>query len=244
MKTENLIYGTRAVIEAIQSGKEIERIFIQQSVNNPLMNDLKTLLKKNNIIYQAVPVEKLNRFTRTNHQGVVGFLSSINYFKIEEIIPLIYEAGRVPLVMLLDRITDVRNFGAIARTAECCDVDAIVIPSKGAAQINADAMKTSSGALNRVKVCREHNLKMVIEFLKESGIQIIACTEKTNDVISSIDFTLPTAIIMGSEEDGISPEYLKRCDKKVKIPLKGNISSLNVSVAAGIVLYEVIRQRL
>ncbi|MEO5570021.1 MAG: 23S rRNA (guanosine(2251)-2'-O)-methyltransferase RlmB [Bacteroidia bacterium] len=239
----NLTYGIRPVIEAIQSGKEIERIFIQQGLNNPLMNELKVLLKKNNVVYMAVPVEKLNRLTRSNHQGVVCYLSDITYFKIEEIVPQIFEEGKSPLILILDRITDVRNFGAIARAAECAGADAIVIPSKGAAQINSDAIKTSAGALHRIKVCRENNLKEVIEFLKQSGIAIIACTEKTNDLIYSVDFSSPVAIIMGSEEDGISGEYLKRCDQKVRIPMSGKISSLNVSVATGIILYEVMRQR-
>ena len=207
------------------------------------MNELKTLLKKNNIVYQAVPVEKLNRLTRNNHQGVVCYVSEINYFRIEEIIPQIFEEGRTPLILILDRITDVRNFGAIARAAECAGVDAIVIPSKGAAQINADAVKTSTGALHRIKVCRENNLKDVIEFLKQSGIMIVGCTEKTDDLIYKADFLSPVAIIMGSEEDGISGEYLKRCDQKVKIPMSGKIASLNVSVATGIILYEVMRQR-
>jgi 23S rRNA (guanosine2251-2'-O)-methyltransferase len=221
----------------------MERIFIQQGLNNPLINELKTLLKKNEIIYQAVPVEKLNRLTRSNHQGVVSYISEVIYYKIDDLVPQIFEEGRTPLLLILDRITDVRNFGAIARTAECAGVDAIVIPAKGAAQINSDAVKTSAGALHRIKVCRENNLKDVIEFLKQSGITIIGCTEKTEDIIYSIDSSLPLAIIMGSEEDGISGEYLKRCDMKVKIPMSGKISSLNVSVATGIILYEVMRQR-
>ncbi|HKR05343.1 MAG TPA: 23S rRNA (guanosine(2251)-2'-O)-methyltransferase RlmB [Bacteroidia bacterium] len=243
MTPDSLTYGIRPVIEAIQSGKEIERIFIQQGLNNSLINELKALLKKNNIIYQAVPAEKLNRLTRNNHQGVVCFISEVTYYKIEDVVPQIFEEGKIPLLVMLDRVTDVRNFGAIARTAECAGVDAIVIPSKGAAQINSDAIKTSAGALHRIKVCRENNLKEVIEYLKESGIAVIGCTEKTADTIYTADFSLPVAIIMGSEEDGISGEYLKRCDAKVKIPMAGKISSLNVSVAAGIVLFEAIRQR-
>ncbi len=241
---EHLIYGTRSVIEAVRSGKEFEKIFIQQSLNNPLINELKTLLKENNIIYQAVPVEKLNRLTGKNHQGVVGYISTITYYSVEEIVPAIFEEGKIPLILILDRVTDVRNFGAIARTAECAGVDAMLIPSRGAALINADAMKTSAGALHRIKVCREHNLKNTLEFLKDSGIQVISCTENAPGLIYSADFSLPTAIIVGSEEDGISPEYIKRSDKLVKIPMNGKISSLNVSVATGIVLFEVMRQRL
>ena len=212
-------------------------------MNNPSINELKSLLKKSNTIYQAVPVEKLNRLTKNNHQGVVCFISEVTYYKIEDIVPQIFEDGKSPLLLILDRITDVRNFGAIARSAECAGADAIIIPSKGAAQINSDAIKTSAGALHGIKVCRENNLKDVIEYLKESGISVIACTEKTDDSIYTADFSLPVAIIMGSEEDGISGEYLKRCDKKVKIPMAGKISSLNVSVATGIILFEVLRQR-
>jgi 23S rRNA (guanosine2251-2'-O)-methyltransferase len=241
---EHLIYGTRAVIEAIRSGKEFEKIFIQQSLNNPLINELKTLLKESNIVYQAVPVEKLNRLTGKNHQGVVGYISTIAYYSIEEIVPAIFEEGKTPLILILDRVTDVRNFGAISRTAECAGADAIVIPLRGAALINADAMKTSAGALHRIKVCREHNLKYTIDFLKDSGLQVISSTENAPRLIYSADFSVPTAIIVGSEEDGISPEYLKRSDMLVKIPMSGKISSLNVSVATGIILYEVMRQRL
>lgn len=243
MSEDNLIYGTRAVIEAIQAGKEPEKIFIQQNLSNALMSELKKLLKDHDIVFQLVPVEKLNRLTGKNHQGVVCFLSSIAYHSLEQVIPTVFESGKVPFFLILDRITDVRNFGAIARTAECAGVDAIIIPSRGAAIINADAVKTSAGALLKIKVCRENNLKLVIEFMKQSGIQVVACTEKTNDLIYAADFTAPTALIMGSEEDGVSTEYLKRCDKRVKIPMAGEIASLNVSVAAGIVLYEVIRQR-
>lgn len=243
MSEDNLIYGTRAVIEAIQAGKEPEKIFIQQNLNNALMSELKKLLKDHDIVFQLVPVEKLNRLTGKNHQGVVCFLSNIAYHSLEQVIPTVFESGKIPFFLILDRITDVRNFGAIARTAECAGVDAIIIPSRGAAIINADAVKTSAGALLKIKVCRENNLKLVIEFMKQSGIQVVACTEKTNDLIYAADFTAPTALIMGSEEDGVSTEYLKRCDKRVKIPMAGEIASLNVSVAAGIVLYEVIRQR-
>jgi 23S rRNA (guanosine2251-2'-O)-methyltransferase len=201
------------------------------------------LLKKNNIPYQYVPVEKLNRLTSKNHQGVVGYLSTVTYHKIQQILPTLFEEGKTPLLLILDRITDVRNFGAIARTAACSGVHAIIIPSKGAAQINADAIKTSAGALHTIPVCRENNLKDVIAFLRESGLQVISCTEKTKDVYYSHDYTLPVAIIMGSEEDGISSEYLKASDAHAMIPLMGDIGSLNVSVATGIILYEAVRQR-
>jgi 23S rRNA (guanosine2251-2'-O)-methyltransferase len=201
-------------------------------------------LAAHNVPFQAVPTEKLNRVTRKNHQGVISYISPISYHSIEDVLPSLYEAGKTPLLLILDRVTDVRNFGAIARTAECAGVDAIIIPSRGGALISADAVKTSTGALHKIPVCREDNLKTTIEFLTNSGVQIVGCTEKTDDLLYSVDLTLPTAIIMGSEENGISPEYLKRCDARAKIPMAGTIGSLNVSVSAGILLYEVIRQRL
>lgn len=239
-----MIFGLRPIIEALKAGKELDRLFVQSGLKNELFTELMVLLKKENIAFQYVPVEKLNRLTNKNHQGVVGYISTITYQKIQDVLPLIFEAGKTPLILILDRITDVRNFGAIARTAECSGVDAIVIPSKGAAQINADAMKTSTGALHTIPVCKEDNLKDVIDFLRESGLQVIACTEKTPEMYYQQDYTLPVAIIMGSEENGVSPEYLKAADAHAKIPLLGQISSLNVSVATGIILYEVVRQRL
>lgn len=241
---DNLIYGTRAVIEAVNSGKEFDRIYIQKGINNPLVNELRALLKDNDVLYQQVPVEKLNRIADRNHQGVVAFLSSLEYVKIDSILPELFTMGKVPLLLMLDRITDVRNFGAIARSAACCGVHAIVIPSRGSALINADAIKTSAGALHKLPVCREENLKSTLEYVSESGVQIVACTEKGSEYIFNSNLTVPTLIIMGSEENGISGEYLKRADVKVKIPMTGEISSLNVSVATGMILYETVRQRL
>lgn len=243
-ENDSLIFGLRPIIEALRAGKEIERLFVQTGLKNELFGELMSLLKKYDVPFQYVPVEKLNRLTTKNHQGVAGYVSSITYQKIKDVLPIVFEAGRTPLILILDRITDVRNFGAIARTAECSGVDAIIIPSKGAAQINADAMKTSTGALHSIPVCREENLTETISFLRESGLQVVACTEKTSDMYYQQDYTLPVAIIMGSEENGVSAEYLKTADALAKIPLKGQISSLNVSVATGVVLYEVVRQRL
>jgi len=240
---KNLLFGIRPVMEAVQAGKEIEKIYIQQDISHALINELKQLLKKRNLIYQHVPVEKLNRLTQKNHQGAVCFLSEITYHRTEDIVPAIFEKGEVPLLVILDRITDVRNFGAIARVAECAGVHAIIIPLRGAAQVNGDAMKAAAGALNRIPVCREENLKWVMQFLKDSGIEVVACTEKTDDGIYEADLRGPVAFIMGSEEDGVSGEYMKRADRKLKIPMMGEIASLNVSVATGIVLYETLRQR-
>lgn len=240
---EQFIYGIRPVMEAILAGKEIEKIYITRGSRGDLMQELKQLMRDRKILYTEVPVEKLNRFTRKNHQDVVCFLSSVFYQSIEDIVPSVFEKGQSPLILILDRITDVRNFGAIARTAECAGVHAIVIPYKGAAQVNADAVKTSAGALNTIPVCREKNLNHTIAFLKESGLQVIAATEKTSELLYNADFSTPCAIIMGSEEDGISTDLLKLADKKIKIPLFGTIKSLNVSVACGVVLYEALRQR-
>ena len=239
----NFIFGTRTAIEAIRAGKEVDKIFIQKGLNNELFAELRKLITDGNIPHQFVPIEKLDRITGKNHQGVICFLSEITFHNIENLLPGIYEKGAVPLLLILDKVTDVRNFGAICRTAECSGVNAIIIPTRGSAQINADAVKTSAGALQLIPVCREENLKNTIIFLKESGVQIVACTEKTDDDYYSLDFTQPTAIIMGSEEDGISGEYLKLCDHKAKIPLLGEIQSLNVSVACGVLLYEVVKQR-
>lgn len=241
---ENLIFGTRAVIEAINAGKEIDKIIIQKGLSNQLYSELRKAIKDLDIPIQIVPPEKINRITSKNHQGVLAFVSQITYYDVEDVLADVFEKGKTPLVLILDRVTDVRNFGAIARSADCAGVDFIIIPSRGAAQINADAVKTSAGALNRMKVCRVDNLKNTIDYLKESGLQIIACHEKTESYHFNADLTKPTAIIMGSEENGISSEYLKRSDMQVKIPMVGNIASLNVSVATGIILFEAVKQRL
>lgn len=241
--TKNFIFGIRPIIEAIENGKTIDKLFIQKGLHNNLFAELWKLVRINRINYKHVPVEKLDRLTKKTHQGVFAFISPINFHDIENIIPTLYEEGKTPLILILDRITDVRNFGAITRTAECAGVDAILIPEQNSAAINADAMKTSAGALNKIKICRTWNLKLSIQIIKNNGIQLISCTEKTENKIYNVNYNLPTAIIIGSEEDGISNEYLKMSDAKVKIPIHGNISSLNVSVASGIILYEAIRQR-
>ncbi len=240
---KNYIFGIRAIIEAVNAGKTIDKLFIQKGLHNDLFAELWKLVRLKRINYKHVPLEKINRLTRKNHQGVFAFISPIDFHNIEDVVPSLYEQGKNPLILVLDRITDVRNFGAIARTAECAGVDAIIIPEQNAAAINADAIKTSAGALHKITVCRTWNLKLAIQFIKESGIQLVGCTEKTQDMMYKPDYTPPTAIIMGSEEDGVSPEFLKMCDAKAKIPLAGKIASLNVSVATGVILYEALRQR-
>ena len=240
---KNYIFGIRSIIEAVNAGKTIDKLFIQKGLHNDLFAELWKLVRLNRINYKHVPLEKINRLTRKNHQGVFAFISPIDFHNIEDVVPSLYEQGKNPLILVLDRITDVRNFGAIARTAECAGVDAIIIPEQNAAAINADAIKTSAGALHKITVCRTWNLKLALQFMKESGIQLVGCTEKTQDLMYKPDYTPPTAIILGSEEDGVSPEFLKICDARAKIPLAGKIASLNVSVATGVILYEVIRQR-
>lgn len=240
---ENAIFGLRPIIEAIQAGNEIDTLFIQKGLKNELFQELWQLVRTYKVNYKHVPLEKLNRLTRKNHQGVFAFISPISFHKTDSIVQEVFEKGDTPLFLILDRITDVRNFGAIVRSAECAGAQTIIIPQKGSAAINGDALKTSAGALHNIPICREFNLKATIEYLKNSGLQIIGCTEKTENFIYQTDLTIPTAIIMGSEEDGISDEYLKLCDYKVGIPMKGNIGSLNVSVSAGVVLYEAVRQK-
>lgn len=243
MENDEYIYGTRAVIEAINKGKTIDRILIKTGFQNELIHELLELIKEHEIAVQFVPIEKINRVTRKNHQGVIAFVSPIEYTNIEILLPTIFETGKDPLLLVLDQITDVRNFGAIARSAECAGVDAIIIPEKGMARIGADAVKTSAGALHHVPVCKVKSLVKTIHFLQESGIAIVASTEKADLVYTSGNFNRPVAIVMGSEESGISDAILKIADEKLKIPLFGNIESLNVSVSAALMIYEAVRQR-
>lgn len=244
MKDSSLIIGIRPLMEAVQSNKEVDRIWVQKGLKGELAGELLQLLRKKNIPFQYVPVEKLNGLTRQNHQGVVARLAVIEYQPLTEVVQSAIEEGRQPLVIILDRITDVRNFGAIARSAECAGADAIVIPSQGGAMINADALKTSAGALNRIAVCRENDLMETLKFLRQCGFSILACTEKGDVSIFDSDMKQAVAVIVGSEENGISKSLLLMSDQKAYIPMHGNIASLNVSVAAGIVLFEGLRQRL
>lgn len=238
-----MIYGTRAVMEAIKADRQIERILIQKGVSNELVRELLQLIRSKGLTFTYVPQEKLNRLTTKNHQGVICLLSSVEYASLDNIVHAAYSEGREPFLLILDQITDVRNFGAIARTAECAGIDALIIPEKGNAPITSDAMKTSAGALNHLPVCREKDLKKTITYLRESGIMVVACTEKASKIIYDTTIKGPVALIMGSEEDGISDALLRVADELVKIPMKGEIGSLNVSVAAGIAIYEVVRQK-
>lgn len=241
---QDMVYGIRPVIEAIDSGKEAEKVFIQKGTRSEIFSDLMKLLKERAVPYQFVPIEKLNRLTRKNHQGVVAFISPVVFYQIEDILPGLYEQGKTPFILVLDKITDVRNFGAILRTAECTGVDAVVIPSKNSAQLNSGTIKSSAGAIFKLPICRSENLKVTLDFLQQSGLQLIAATEKAEGLFYNADLSGPITLLMGSEGEGISGEYLKKANLEVKIPLFGDIESLNVSVAAGVLLYEVVRQRM
>lgn len=238
-----MIYGTRAVIEAIRAGREVEKILVQTGLGNDLVKELLTLARQHNVPVVSTHADKLKRLSTKNHQGVISYLSAVTFVALDNIIHKTYTEGRDPFILLLDRITDVRNFGAIVRTAECAGIDAIVIPEKGSAPVTSDAVKTSAGALSYMPICRERDLKQTVKFLRENGIKIVACTEKASNSLYQINLTGPVAIIMGSEEDGITDVLLRDADELASIPIKGAISSLNVSVAAGVALYEVIRQR-
>lgn len=244
MANENYIFGMHPVMEAIKANKEIDKVFIQSDLRGPHVTELRKLLKTHKVSSQNLPLGRMNHLYKKNHQGVVAFLSPIDYQPYQEVISNAFESGRMPLVLILDRVSDVGNFGAICRTAECTGVDCIIIPVKGSAQINGEAVKRSSGALLNVNISKERDLAAVAEDLKSMGLQVVGCTEKTEDLIYSADYKMPTAIVMGSEEDGINSQLMKTLDAKVKIPMMGNTESLNVSVSAGVIIYEAIRQRI
>ncbi len=240
---EDLAFGIHAIYELIQAGKEINRILVARDMKNEGHKELVALARQHDIPVQEVPKEKLNGLTGKNHQGVIAFVSPIEYQQIENLLPMLFESGKPPLLLVLDRITDVRNLGAIARTAHCAGIDAIIIPQRDAAQVTGDAIKTSAGALATLPVCRERSLERAVDYLLESGIQLIAASEHAKDNYYQLDMTLPTAIIMGSEEDGISPYFLKKATHLARIPIQGTVGSLNVSVAAGVLMFEAVRQK-
>lgn len=243
MKDNSLIYGIRAVMEAIEAGREFEKVMIQKGLSGDLFRDLMGKLRAVGAPVQMVPPETLHRLTNGNHQGVAAYVSAIIYQPIEQVVPMLFEQGKTPFLLILDRITDVRNFGAIARSAECAGVDAILIPDNNSARITGDAVKTSAGALHSLPVCRTTNLYQSVKFLKNSGITIFAATEKGNLLYDAPAYQQPLALIMGSEENGVSAELLIISDHLVRIPLMGKIGSLNVSVAGGVLMYEIVRQR-
>ncbi len=242
-KKSNLIYGRHPIVDTIQSGGSIDKIFLQKGISKDFEGEVRQLCRSFGIPLQYVPKEKLNRLTGQNHQGVIGFLSMVEYKKLEDIIPFIYEQSTVPLFLLLDGITDVRNFGAIARSAELCGVQAIIIPQKGGAAINEDAIKTSAGALTKINVCRETSLRKAIQQLKLNGISVMGASLQADKPLYNMDMQVPLAIVLGSEGRGISNEISKLLDDQFLIPQIGSTDSFNVSVAAGITLYEVLKQR-
>ncbi|MDD4703760.1 MAG: 23S rRNA (guanosine(2251)-2'-O)-methyltransferase RlmB [Bacteroidales bacterium] len=243
MKESQIIYGVRPVVEALRSGKEIEKVLIQSSLQGNLLQEVKEEISKRKTVVQYVPIEKLNRMTKNNHQGVVAIMSLIEYFDFEEVVMQTIEKGSTPFLIMLDRVTDVRNLGAIARSAECAGVDAIIVPQYSSAQINEDAIKTSSGALLRLPICKVANLKTTINTAKQLGVSVFCATEKGSELYTQVSMKESLMIVMGSEDTGVSPDIIKICDNRIKIPIKANIESLNVSVAAGILMYEVVRQR-
>lgn len=243
MEKDNQIFGIRAIIEAVNAKKEIDKVFIQKEAQGELMSELLKTLKKSNINFSYVPVEKLNKLTHNNHQGAVATIAPITFISLENLVESVIASGKTPLFLILDQLSDARNFGAIIRTAECTGVDGIIIQKQGAAPVNGDTVKTSAGAVFNVPICKVDHIKDAVFYLQGSGIKTVAATEKTDNNLYDISLNEPIAIIMGSEDKGVNPSVLKIVDQKAKLPMFGTISSLNVSVACGAFLYETVRQR-
>jgi 23S rRNA (guanosine2251-2'-O)-methyltransferase len=241
---EDMVFGLRPVLEAIRAGRELDKLYVEKELRNEVLDEVLATAKERDVHVQFVPVEKLNRLTRKNHQGIVAFVSAVHYAKLENVVMDAFSKGEDPVILVLDEITDVRNFGGISRSAECAGVHAILIPIKGSAQIGSDAMKTSAGALSHIPICKSDSLYHSVKYLKESGLRVVACTEKGDKSLYKTKLSGPLCIVMGSEETGISTDIVKQADDKVYIPLKGKIESLNVSVATGVILFEVLRQQM
>ena len=244
MKNETTVYGIRAIIEAIRSGKSIDKVFLQKGLQGDLFQELESLLRSESISSSYVPVEKLNKLSKGNHQGAVAQIAPIEFHDIDDLVLNVIESGKTPLFLLLDQLSDVRNFGAIIRTAECTGVSGIIIQKRGGAPINGDTVKTSAGAIFNIPICKVDHIKDAIFHMQSSGIKVIAASEKAKDTIYDVSLDGPCAIVMGSEDRGINPSVLKAANEMVKLPILGDIQSLNVSVACGAILYEVVRQRL
>ena len=241
----DLVYGIRAILESIEAGNEINKLMIQKGLQGDLMRELRQAARESNLVIQEVPKEKLNRITSKNHQGAICFVSPVSYYRIDTLLPMLFEEGKTPLLVILDNVTDVRNMGAIARTAMCANAHALIIPRQNSATVTADAMKASAGALATLPVCREPNLVDVVRYLQQSGVQVVAGTEKAEKAYWTADYTMPTAIVLGSEDVGISTNVMRVVDELVRIPIDSKpIDSLNVSVATGILLFEAVKQRL
>lgn len=243
MEQEHQIFGIRAIIEAIRNKKEIDKVFIQKEAQGDLMKELMKAMKQANVNFSYVPVEKLNRLTSQNHQGAVATISPVKFYDMETLISQVAESGKMPLFLILDQLSDARNFGAIIRTAECTGVNGIIVQKAGSAPVNGDTVKTSAGAVFNVPICKVEHIKDAIFYLQGSGVKTVAATEKTDANIYDVNLNEPVAIIMGSEDRGINPSVLKIVDEKAKLPMFGTIGSLNVSVACGAFLYEAVRQR-
>jgi 23S rRNA (guanosine2251-2'-O)-methyltransferase len=244
MEKTSQIYGIRAVLEAISSEEPIDKVFIQRGLKGDLFKELESAIRKKDINMSYVPIEKLHRLTKNNHQGVVANISPIKFYDLEGLVETVMETKKLPLFLLLDQLSDVRNFGAIIRTAECTGVDGIIIQKKGAAPVTADTIKTSAGAAFKVPIAKVDHIKDAVFYLQASGVQVVSATEKTENTIYNVSFDKPTAIVMGSEDRGITPSILKASDHTAKLPLLGEIESLNVSVACAVFLYEAVRQRM
>lgn len=238
------IYGIHAVLEALEAGKDIDKIFLSKTLNDDTAKQISDQARQLRVPVQRVPVQKIDRITRRNHQGVLAMMAAVTYYRVEDLVPQLFDNGENPFVVVLDGVTDVRNFGAVARTCDCAGVSAIVIPDRESVSVNADAVKTSAGALNYLPVCRERNLVNAVKLLRDSGFTIVGTSDKSSTSYTDADYTGPVAIVLGSEDKGISAEIMKLCDTRVVIPEFGHINSLNVSVAGGIMIYEVVRQRL
>ena len=238
------IYGIHAVLEALDAGKDIDKILLSKTFNDETAKEISEQARALGVPVQRVPVQKIDRITRRNHQGVLAMMAAVTYYRLEDVVPQLFDEGENPFIVVLDGVTDVRNFGAVARTCECAGVSAIVIPDHESVSVNADAVKTSAGALNYLPVCREHNLVKAVRLLRDCGFRVVGTSDKSHTPYTQSDYTGPVAIILGAEDKGISPEIMKLCDTQVIIPEFGHINSLNVSVAGGIMIYEVVRQRL
>lgn len=239
----NLIFGIRPVVEAIEAGREIEKLYIRKGAEGQLMTELRDLCLRHRVRVQEVPVEKLNRLVRGNHQGVVAQIAATAYVQLDDILERVPD-DETPLVVVFDGVTDVRNFGAIARSAECAGAHGLIAPLKNSAPVNAEAIRASAGALTTIPVCRVGSIRNTIKTLQAEGFQVVAATEKSRKLLYDADLRRPTALVMGAEETGISKEVLKLCDERLAIPLIGRIESLNVSAAAAVMLFEVVRQRI
>lgn len=244
MAKDSFIFGVHPVLEALKAEKTIDKVWIQEGTVSPALREILGILRDRRIIWKQVPVEKLNRLVKGNHQGVVISLAAVEFALLEDVVAAAFDRGEDPFIVVLDGVTDVRNFGAIARTASCAGVHALVVPEKGGAAISSDAVKTSAGALFKIPVCRVQNIYNGLKMLKSSGVRIAGATEKTSAGLFESDLTGPLALVMGDEEKGLSSDTRKLCDVLFRIPMsEGGVSSLNVSVAAGIGMYEVVRQR-